>query len=78
MDQKVELLNVVALTRPRRSDEGRQLLRGQVGTAVEILAEDVFLIEFSDNSGASYAFASVPTSDLMVLHDQPAPEPVTD
>lgn len=75
MEEQVNLLDVVALTRPRRSDEGKYLLRGHVGTVVEVLAKNVFLIELADDFGEAYAFASVAGEDLMVLHHCPVVEP---
>ena len=65
---EVHLLDVVALT------EGlpeRGLVRGQVGTVVELLAPDVFEVEFSDDNGQAYAFASIPGPKLLVLHHRP-------
>jgi hypothetical protein len=44
------------------------LVRGQVGTLVESLAPDVFEVEFSDDSGRTYASAAVCSGDLMRLH----------
>jgi hypothetical protein len=44
------------------------LLRGQVGTVVELWKDGVFEVEFSDNSGATYAFAALPSDQLMKLH----------
>lgn len=76
MEERAKLIDVVALTAPRRSDEGVKLVRGQVGTIVETLAEHVFLVEFSDHTGEAYAFAAVPDEELMVLHHQLVAEPV--
>ncbi len=36
------------------------LVRGQVGTIVEILSSDVFEVEFSDDEGRPYAELAVP------------------
>ena len=43
------------------------LTRGEVGTIVEGLDEATVLVEFSDDGGHAYAFASCPTRDLLVL-----------
>lgn len=67
-DQSVKLFDVVALLIDLPE---KKLFRGQVGTAVEPLAEGVFEIEFSDHNGQAYAFAAVKSSDLMVLHHAP-------
>jgi hypothetical protein len=48
----VEMLSVVALLEDI-SEKG--LLRGQVGTIVERLAPGVYEVEFSDDSGQTYA-----------------------
>jgi hypothetical protein len=47
------------------------LVRGQVGTIVEIMAPGFFEIEFIDNNGNTYGLCTVPESDLMVLHHEP-------
>jgi len=47
------------------------LVRGQVGTIVEIWQEDVFEVEFADLDGRAYAFAAVPEQALMPLSFQP-------
>lgn len=65
MNSPIKLLDVVALTEdlPR---EG--LYCGQVGTVVEILAPDVYEVEFSDDEGQTYAMKALNTFQLMVLH----------
>ena len=69
MNREIRVLDVVALTEDI-SDRG--LLRGQVGTVVESLSPGVFEIEFVDNDGRTYAMLPVKTSQLLVLHYQPA------
>lgn len=64
----VLLLDVVALIADL-PDKG--MLRGQVGTVVEILAPGVFEVEFSDDQGRTYAQLAVPANQLLVLHYQP-------
>jgi hypothetical protein len=68
MKGPIKLLDVVALTEdlPERS-----LSRGQVGTVVELLAPDVFEVEFSDDEGRTYASMALLAEKLMVLHYQP-------
>lgn len=64
----IELLDVVALT----SDLPQGgLVRGQVGTVVELLAPGVFEVEFCDEEGKTYAQLAVPENQLMVLHYRP-------
>jgi hypothetical protein len=69
MTSKIELLDLVAVTADL-PEAGLQ--RGQVGTVVEILAPDVFEVEFSDNEGRTYAQAALRAEQLMALHIEPA------
>jgi hypothetical protein len=64
----IQLLDVVALT-VAPPDKG--LLRGQVGTVVEILRLGVLEVEFPDDQGRTYAQLALPASQLIVLHYQP-------
>jgi len=64
----IKLLDVVALVQDLPE---RNLQRGQVGTAVEELAPDVFEVEFSDNNGHTYATLALKTTQLMLLHYEP-------
>ncbi len=48
----------------------RGLCRGQVGTVVESLAPGVFEVEFSDNSGRTYATLALRSDQLMPLHHE--------
>ncbi len=68
MKTHILLLDAVALVEDLPE---RGLRRGQVGTVVEILKEDVLEVEFSDNDGRAYAFAPLRADQLMVLHYQP-------
>lgn len=61
----IKLLDVVALTEDLPA-EG--LRRGEVGTVVEKWNDDVFEVEFSDNSGKAYAFAALRAEQLMKLY----------
>ena len=63
----IHLLDVVALTADR-PDKG--LLRGQVGTVVEVLAPGVFEVEFTDDRGKTYAQLAIPEHQLLTLHYQ--------
>lgn len=64
----MNLLDVVALT-VDLPDKGLQ--RGQVGTIVQQLADDVYEVEFSDNDGVTYALVALSIEQLMILHYQP-------
>jgi hypothetical protein len=69
MNHEIRVLNVVALT---EDIPDRGLLRGQVGTVVESLDPGVFEVEFVDNDGKTYAMLPLKSSQLLVLHYQPA------
>jgi len=69
MRETMKLLDVVALT-DDLPDHG--LMRGQVGTAVEVLGRNVFEVEFSDDEGRTYASLSLRAEQLMLLHHRPA------
>lgn len=47
------------------------LVMGQVGTVVEILDKGVYEVEFSDDSGKSYAMVAFKEEELIVLHHSP-------
>jgi len=64
MKETADILDVVALTEDLPE---RGLYRGQVGTIVEILAPDVFEVEFSDDKGRAYASLAIEASQLLVL-----------
>ncbi|MBY0493294.1 MAG: DUF4926 domain-containing protein [Cyanobacteria bacterium] len=62
-----QLLDVVALL----SDVPPYgLVRGQVGTIVEIL-HGAFDVEFSDDEGKAYAELALEPDQLLVLHHRP-------
>ncbi len=68
---EIGLLSVVALLvdLPERG-----LVRGQVGTVVETLAQGVFEVEFSDEEGRTYATLAPRAEQLMRLHHQSQPQ----
>jgi hypothetical protein len=66
--QKIEepsLLDVVALL---ADIPAQGLARGQVGTIVEALDQNIVLVEFSDDQGHAYSIAPCPRAQLLVLH----------
>lgn len=69
MTDTIKLLEVVALTEDLHQ---KHLLRGQVGTVVETLAEGVYEVEFSDDDGRTFATAALRESQLMPLRYRPA------
>jgi hypothetical protein len=58
-------LDVVALLTEFPAE---RLARGQVGTIVEQLDDEISLVEFSDDQGCAYAIAPCPRAQLLVLH----------
>jgi len=69
MSGEVKLLDTVALLEDVQAD-GVPLKRGEVGAVVEILAPQVYEVEFCDDQGHAYAFASLHADQLLVLHNQ--------
>lgn len=65
----IELLSVAALVEDMPE---RGLRRGQVGAVVESLAPDVYEVEFSDDSGKTYASLALRADQLMRLHHAPS------
>jgi hypothetical protein len=65
---KLEPLSVVVLLRDL-PEQG--LVRGQVGTVVELLSPTVAEVEFSDDEGRTYAMASLSADELIRLHHRP-------
>ena len=61
----LKLLDVVALL---EDIPERGLVRGQVGTIVEKLAEDTYEVEFSDDNGKAYASLALKPPAFLVLH----------
>lgn len=68
MNNTIKLLDVVALS---ENLPERGLSRGQVGTIVEKLDEDTFLVEFSNDDGRTYAMLPLLAAGLIVLHYEP-------
>ena len=67
MNTTPHLLDVVALL----SDQPEHgLLRGQVGTVVEIL-DGAYEVEFSDDEGKTYAEIALEPDQLLILHHRP-------
>jgi hypothetical protein len=69
MNPFAQLLDVVALT---ADIPELGLSVGQVGTVVELLSEQVFEVEFSDDNGVAYAMAAIPQANLLALHYAPS------
>ena len=69
MHREVKLLDAVALLEDVQV-EGVVLQRGEVGAVVEVLAPEVYEVEFCDDQGRAYAFASLRAEQVLVLHNQ--------
>ena len=63
----IRLLDTVALLEDLPA---RNLKRGEVGTVVEILAPDVYEVEFCDDDGETYAELSLRGDQLVLLHNR--------
>ena len=64
----MELLSEVAVLRDLPD---RGLVRGQVGTVVELLSPSEAEVEFSDDQGRTYAMAALCSDELIRLHHRP-------
>ena len=62
------LFDVVVLTEAIPS---YNLRKGVLGTLVEILGEEVFLIEFADTKGLTYAIVPIKSASLMKVYYEP-------
>lgn len=65
--KEMKLLDTVALLEDLPQ---RNLNRGEVGTIVEVLAPDVYEVEFCDDEGQTYAELALRSEQLIVLHNQ--------
>ncbi len=68
MTSTIHQYDVVALTTDL-PEHG--LARGQVGAVVEVWEPGMFEVEFSDDSGRTYAMLTTNEEQLMVLHYAP-------
>jgi hypothetical protein len=64
----MELLSEVAVLRDMPE---KGLVRGQVGTVVELLTPSAAEVEFSDDQGRTYAMAALRSDELIRLHHRP-------
>jgi hypothetical protein len=63
-----EILDVVVLTQALPL---LNLRKGELGTIVEVLDKDVFLVEFADTKGVTYAMPSLKANALMKVYYEP-------
>jgi Domain of unknown function (DUF4926) len=59
----------------KTSLETIQLQRGQIGTVVMLLAPEACLVDFADGQGNTYAMETIPTAQLLLLHQEPIAVP---
>jgi hypothetical protein len=64
MNSQIHLQNVVALN---LDIPEHGLKRGQVGTVVEVLDNDIFEVEFASNDGGPYEMAALTSAELIPL-----------
>ena len=67
LKREINLLDTVALLEDLPQ---RNLNRGEVGTIVELLAPDVYEVEFCDDEGQTYAELALRREQLIVLHNE--------
>lgn len=72
MPHALDLLDAVVLTEDLPESE---LLRGHVGTIVEVLNSDMYEVEFSDDDGRPYAIVALESHQLLKLRTTPRPAP---
>ena len=63
-----KLLDIVALLVDKPEE---QLVTGQVGTVVELLAPDVYEVEFLDSKGRTIGVTESKRADLLLLQHEP-------
>ena len=62
---KIKILDVVALLNDLPE---KRLLKGQVGTVVEELDENVFEVDFINTNGETLALEEIHSDNLFLLH----------
>lgn len=68
INASIRLLDIVALVEDL-PEYG--IYRGQVGTVTDIVAENVFEVDFSDTSGQTFAEINLTSQQLMLLLHEP-------
>jgi Domain of unknown function (DUF4926) len=68
MNASIRLLDIVALVEDL-PEYG--IYRGQVGTVTDIVAPDLFEVDFSDTSGQTFAELNLTSQQLMLLLHEP-------
>jgi hypothetical protein len=71
---QIKELDVVALL---AGIPDENLVRGQVGTVVDLPGNGTALVEFSDGNGVGYAIARIDEAQLLLLFNKPPPARAT-
>ena len=66
--ETLELLDIVILS---EALPALKLRKGELGTIVECLDKDVFLVEFADSKGITYSMPALNASVLMKIYYEP-------
>ncbi len=66
--ETMELLDVVVLT---EALPDIKLRKGELGTVVEILENDVFLVEFTNTKGETYSMPILRANQLLKVYFEP-------
>ena len=66
--REIKLLDVVAML---KDASGEGVVLGQVGTVVELLAPNIYEVEFANQEGETIAMLTVEEQDLLLLHFEP-------
>ena len=64
-EASLKLLDTVALLKDMPDEK---LVKGQVGTIIEMLDKDVYEVEFADKQGRTIASLALAVEELMLLH----------
>ena len=64
-EASLKLLDIVALLKDMPDEK---LVKGQVGTIIEMLDEGVYEVEFADKQGRTIASLALAVEELMLLH----------
>jgi Domain of unknown function (DUF4926) len=64
----MELLDVVVLT---QDIESKKLKKGSLGTIIEELSEGIFMVEFVDTKGITYATPILSSEQLLKVYYEP-------
>lgn len=64
----MELFDIVVLT---QDIESKKLKKGSLGTIIEQLSADIFMVEFVDTKGVTYSTSILSSAQLMKVYYEP-------